>query len=223
MQSEVWKPTLWLFLWQSTPTSDGAFLYFMTDELDLDAEFLGRVKLVTSVAGLAGVVVYNRFLKDVPIKSVLKWSSVAGAVLGMTQLILVNHWNQALGLPDKMFVYGDDVILTVLGQVAFMPTLVLAAKLCPVGVEGTLFALLMSTFNLAGIVGSEVGAALTKVLGVSSKDFGNLALLVGICNLSSLYPLAFIDSFLRDDDSADDENDGDGAWDEGDPSIPCDR
>ena len=32
-------------------------------------------------------------------------------------------------------------------QVAFMPTLVLAAQLCPAGVEGTLFATLMSVFN----------------------------------------------------------------------------
>ena len=96
-----------------------------------------------------------------------------------------------------MFVYGDDVFLTVLGQVAFMPTLVLAAKLCPVGVEGTLFALLMSSFNLAGIVGSEIGAAITKVLGVTSTDFTNLGLLVTICNLSGLYPLLFIDQFLK--------------------------
>ena len=74
----------------------------MTDNLGLSPEFLGRVKLVTSVAGLAGVVIYNRFLKDVPIKSVLKWSTIWGTVLGSTQLILVNHWNEALGLPDKV-------------------------------------------------------------------------------------------------------------------------
>jgi Mg/Co/Ni transporter MgtE len=34
-------------------------------------------------------------------------------------------------------------LLTVIGQIAFMPVLVLAAKLCPAGVEATL-ALLMS-------------------------------------------------------------------------------
>jgi hypothetical protein len=38
---------------------------------------------------------------------------------------------RALGLSNELFVLGDSVVLTVLGQVAFMPVLVLAARLCP--------------------------------------------------------------------------------------------
>ena len=37
------------------------------------------------------------------------------------------------------------------------------------GVEGTLFAALMSVFNGAGVVGSETGALLTKVSYAESK------------------------------------------------------
>lgn len=84
------------------------------------------------------------------------------------------------------------MILAVLGQVAFMPTLVLAARLCPPGVEGTLFALLMSIFNGGAIVGSELGAYLTKAVGVTDSDFANLGLLIAFCNLSSLLPLPFL-------------------------------
>jgi hypothetical protein len=46
---------------------------------------------------------------------------------------------------------GDSALLTVLGQLAFMPTLVLAAKICPLGLEATLFAGLMSVFNAGGV------------------------------------------------------------------------
>ena len=65
----------------------------------------------------------------------------------------------------------------------------------PPGVEGTLFALLMSLFNGAGILGTELGALLTSMLGVSTSsdssgsNFSNLWLLVTICNLTSLLPL----------------------------------
>ena len=55
-----------------------------------------------------------------------------------------------------------------------------------------LFATLMSIYNGASTVGTEIGAALTKVLGVTETDFSNLALLTIICNLSSLLPLVFI-------------------------------
>ena len=73
-----------------------------------------------------------------------------------------------------------------------MPTLVLAARLCPVGVEAVLFATLMSINNGASTVGTEIGAFLTKILGVTETNFDNLMLLSFICNLSSLYPLLFI-------------------------------
>jgi len=53
--------------------------------------------------------------------------------LGLLPLLLVTHVNQALGIPDQALIYGDDVALAALGQIAFMPTLVLAARLCPPG------------------------------------------------------------------------------------------
>ena len=65
----VWKPALFLFLWQSTPTSEGAFLYFMTNDLGFGPEFLGRVRVVTAVASLVGVWGYQKFLRSVSCQS----------------------------------------------------------------------------------------------------------------------------------------------------------
>jgi hypothetical protein len=207
----VWKPALFFFLWQATPSSGSAFLYFMTDDLGFSAEFLGRVKLVCSVAGLGGIALYNRFLKDVSAKKLLLWTSLAGFPLGMANLVLVYHLNRAVGISDSLFVYGDDVIATVLGSIAFIPTLVLAAKLCPVGVESTLFALLMSVFNFSGLVSGETGALLTKALGVTGTDFTNLGPLVAICNVAGLVPLLFIDKLLDPAAAAADEEESVGG------------
>ena len=104
---------------------------------------------------------------------------------------------------------GDDVALAILGQIAFMPTLVLAARLCPPGVEAVLFATLMSIYNGAGTVGTEIGAGLTKYLGVTETNFDNLGLLTVICNLSGLYPLLFI-GWLDEVGSASESDDEDG-------------
>lgn len=120
------------------------------------------------------------------------WLTHASTSSCASQLVLVYHLNRQLGIPDELFTFGDDVVLAVLGQLAFMPTLVLAARLCPPGVEGTLFALLMSIFNGGGILGSELGALLTRMLGVTDVDFRNLGLLIVLCNLSSLLPLPFL-------------------------------
>ena len=191
-QPSIYKPILFIFLWQATPTSEGAMLYFLTDDIGFGPEFLGRVRLVTAASSLLGVWLYNQYLRRVAIKDVLLWTSLISVPLGLTQLILISHYNRELGIPDGAFVFGDDVVLSILGQIAFLPTLVLAAKLCPPGVEAVLFAVLMSIYNGASTVGTEVGAALTKILGVTENDFSNLALLTIICNVSSLFPLVFI-------------------------------
>jgi folate/biopterin transporter len=191
-QPSIYKPALFLFLWQSTPTSDGAFLFFMTDDLGFGPEFLGRVRLVCAVASLFGVWLYNNYLKTKPIKDILFWASIISTPLGLSSLLLITHANRSLGIPDGAFVFGDDVALSILGEIAFLPTLVLAARLCPPGVEAVLFATLMSINNGASTLGTEIGALLTKQLGVTESNFDNLGLLTVICNLSSLYPLFFI-------------------------------
>ncbi|KAH9547140.1 hypothetical protein CY35_11G019600 [Sphagnum magellanicum] len=163
-----------------------------TNKLGFGPDFLGRVKLVTAVASLVGVGVYNSYLQDVPLRTVFFWTIVMGTVLGLTQLLLVTGINQSLGISNEWFSIGDSLVLTVLGQVSFMPILVLAARLCPPGVEATLFATLMSISNGGAVLGGLIGAVLTQLLGVTSENFQNLALLLVLCNVSSLLPLPFL-------------------------------
>lgn len=191
-QKTIWLPTAFLFLWQATPTAESAFFFFTTNELGFEPEFLGRVRLVTSIASLLGVWAFQRFLKTVPFRVIFGWSTVISAVLGLSTLLLVTHINRDLGISDKWFSLGDNLILTVMGQIAFMPVLVLAARLCPPGVEATLFALLMSVVNLAGLVSYETGAFLMHWFGITENNFDNLALLIVITSVSTLLPLPLL-------------------------------
>ncbi|MBD2211695.1 folate/biopterin family MFS transporter [Calothrix sp. FACHB-156] len=191
-QKAIWLPTAFVFIWQATPTADSAFFFFTTNELHFAPEFLGRVRLVTNLASLVGIWIFQRYLKSLPFRVIFGWSTVLSAALGMTMLLLVTHTNRALGIDDHWFSLGDSLILTVMGQIAYMPVLVLAARLCPPGVEATLFALLMSVSNLAGMVSYEFGAIIMHWLGITETNFDSLWLLVTITNLSTLLPLPFL-------------------------------
>jgi hypothetical protein len=59
-------------------------------------------------------------------------------------------------------------------------------------VEATLFATLMSISNAGGVAGGLVGAGLTQFLGVTGDNFENLAVLIAVCNLTSLLPLPLL-------------------------------
>jgi folate/biopterin transporter len=191
-QKAIWLPTAFIFIWQATPSADSAFFYFTTNELGFEPEFLGRVRLVTSLASLIGIWLFQRFLKHIPFRSLMGWTTVISSLLGMTALILVTHTNRSLGIDDRWFSLGDSLILSVMGQIAFMPVLVLSARLCPEGVEATLFALLMSVGNLSGLLSHETGALLTHWLGITDTNFERLWLLVIITNALRLLPLPFL-------------------------------
>jgi folate/biopterin transporter len=191
-QKSIWLPTAFIFIWQATPSAEASFFFFVTNELHFQPEFLGVVNLITSFASILGVWIFQRFLKNVPFRVIFGWSTVLSSVLGMSLLLLVTHTNRLLGIDDHWFSLGDSLILTVMGKIAFMPVLVLAARLCPSGIEATFFAILMSIFNIAGMVSYQLGAIITYWLGITETNFDLLWLLVMITNLSTLLPLPFL-------------------------------
>ena len=161
-------------------------------QLGFQPEFLGRLRLAGSVASLAGVALYNGCLRTVPLKTIFVGTAVAGCAASATKLALVLGLNRAWGVSDAAFALADGALITVLGQVAFMPTLVLAAAICPVGVEASLFAALMSVFNAAGAASGAMGAGLAGALNVKGGDYSGLPTLVAICALSPLLALPCI-------------------------------
>ena len=58
--------------------------------------------------------------------------------------------------------------------------------------EATLYAALMSISNASGGVSELLGAALSKILGITAHDFANIAWLVLICTVSAVLPLPFL-------------------------------
>jgi hypothetical protein len=83
------------------------------------------------------------------------------------------------------------VILAV-NQIAMMPLMIMGAAVCPKGVEGALYAVLMSLTEIGGIVGDVTGTALTAFLGITNDDFTQLWLLILLCNLYNIIPLCFV-------------------------------
>ena len=132
-------------------------------------------------------------------------------------LLLVTHANRSLGIDDQWFSLGDSLVLTVMGEIAFMPVLVLSARLCPPGVEATLFALLMSIVNLAGLVSHELGALLTHWLEVTETNFDHLWQLVLITNLTTLLPLPLLPLLPATSSQGEGSEDAQILWQSADP------
>lgn len=204
----VYLPLAFIFVWQASPNPDSAMFFFNTNVLGFGPEFLGRVRLASAGAALVGLWSYQQYFRHLSIKTIMLGATLAGVPLALSQLLLVTRFNLALGISDKVFALTDTAVLAALGQVAFMPTLVLAARMCPPGVEGTLFAALMSVYNASGATSNELGSLLTHALGITETDYSNLWKLVLICGVSSLSALPLLGFIDAAPDASSEDGDG---------------
>jgi len=199
--SEIWKfirqpaislPITFIFLFMVTPSTGDAMFYFYTNELGFRPEFMGRLRMIWGVATLLGIIIYNKYLKEVSFKKILVVSSFICSFMGLFQILLVTRANVYLGIPDTVFSLCSGFLVQAIGEINTMPLLVMCCKLCPQKIEGTLYALLMSTMNFGGMIAYQLGGLLMIVLGIDQHNFGLLWLLVLLVNLFTLLPLPLL-------------------------------
>ncbi|XP_057858415.2 probable folate-biopterin transporter 4 isoform X2 [Cryptomeria japonica] len=192
-QPIILRPMLWFFLAQVTiPNISTVMFYYQTDVLHLDASFLGAARVVGWGGLMLGTFIYNHYLKRVPLRNIFLGTHISLSFLTFLDVILVSRVNVSLGISDKAFVICSSALADAVNQFKLMPFLVLSGRLCPPGIEGTLFALFMSINNFGGTVSSFFGAVLASALHISSDRFDNLALGIYVQAVCTLIPVCFL-------------------------------
>ncbi|CAM8898714.1 unnamed protein product [Rhodiola kirilowii] len=200
---EVWRPCLYMYLSLalSLNVHEGLF-YWYTDANAGPAfsqEAVGYISSIGAVGSLLGAVLYQYGLKDYPFRQMLFWTQLLYGLSGMLDLILVLRLNLKFGLPDYFFIVIDESVSQMIGRLKWMPLLVLSTKLCPPGIEGTFFALLMSIDNAGLLSSSWGGGLLLQILNVTRTQFDNLWIAVLIRNFLRITPLAVLFLVPRSD------------------------
>ncbi|EEY53200.1 folate-Biopterin Transporter (FBT) family [Phytophthora infestans T30-4] len=175
----IWMCALWVFLSGAiSPGYSQVFFYFSTDVLQFTPEFLGTVSAFGFIFLMVGTMLYNACFKDMSFRRIFFIAQLSLAVVSLLDVVLVTRNNLDVGIPDKAFVLGDAVIADVISRLKTMPVMVLCAKLCPKGIEGTLFALLMSISNFSRSVSEFWGALVCTWLGIAKDEYDMLWLAI---------------------------------------------
>lgn len=188
-QPSIYSPAIFIFLICVTPSCGGAMTFFYQRELGFTPDEFGMLDTMGFLVQIFGTYVYKRFLRRVSFIKIFACALFISFLLENTLLLLVLHVNRDLGIPDFVFAFAERVVLTLVSQFVTMPMVVLGAQICPVGVEGTLYALLMSITNFGGVISSEWGSLFTNMFGVTSTNFTNLWKLLLLCNMMDLVPI----------------------------------
>lgn len=193
---DVWRPCLYMYmsLALSFNIHEGLF-YWYTDAKggpSFSQETVGFIFSIGSFGSLLGAILYQNALKDHPFRDLLLWTQLLHGLSGMLDLILVLRLNLKFGIPDYFFIVIDQSMSQMIGRLKWMPLLVLSTKLCPSGIEGTFFALLMSIDNTGVLSSSWGGGFLLHVLNVTRTKFDNLWLAILIRNILRVSPLCLL-------------------------------
>ncbi|CAH0480483.1 unnamed protein product [Peronospora belbahrii] len=189
----IWMCALWVFLSGAiSPGYSQVFFYFSTDVLQFTPEFLGTVSAFGFIFLMVGTMLYNACFKDMSFRRVFLIAQISLSIISLLDVVLVTRSNLDIGIPDKAFVLGDAVIADVIGRLKTMPVMVLCAKLCPKGVEGTLFALLMSIANFSSCVSEFWGALVCAWLGIAKNEYDKLWLAIILRSILKVVPIFFL-------------------------------
>uniref|UniRef100_A0A0G4HL60 Uncharacterized protein n=1 Tax=Chromera velia CCMP2878 TaxID=1169474 RepID=A0A0G4HL60_9ALVE len=196
-------PGLFLFCSSAMPISSVAFSSFVLGEkgLNLPGWFAAAVPLLSSAGGWTGTVLFWA----ASLRSRGFWESgrgwatavVLGTLLsvgaGLTTVVAALKIHRQWGIGDTLFVVGDSFFVGLANAFAFVPLLVLAAKVSPKKSEATSFASLFSINAAAGSVSAWATSALSASLHVSADNgYSSLWLLILVCNAAKLLPLVLV-------------------------------
>ena len=196
-QPMIYKPALFIFLLSVTPGYGDALTFFYQRELKFTPDEFGALDVMGYIVAMTGAYIYKRWLRHISFVKIFTVALILSFVLENTLFILVFHLNRKMGIPDYVFAAIERIVITLVGEFVTMPMVVLGARVCPIGVEGTLYALLMSISNIGGVVSSEWGSLLTNMFGVTSVDFSALWKLMLVCHLIDLIPILSVRLLLK--------------------------
>ncbi|KAJ4805662.1 Major facilitator superfamily protein [Rhynchospora pubera] len=174
------------------PILSGSIFCFQTQILNLDPSIIGLSKVVGQLFVISATLLYNRFLKRIPLRTLVSGLQVMYAFALLSDLLLVKQINLSLGISNEIYVLSLSALAEAIAQFKLLPFTVLLSSLCPRGCEGSLLAFFASGVVLASIVGGFLGVGLSCLIGVSAANYSNLPVGIIVQFLAALVPFCWI-------------------------------
>ncbi len=171
------KPfTTILFIVSISASFTVPLFFFMRETLAFPETLLGFLSSLGWAGAMVGRLIYARWLRRVSPKVTLRWAMLINS-LYIFSAFLISGPRSALAV---VFIGG------VMGCLVMLPIVSSAAALThSSGVEGTLFAILMSVFNVGQIIFGFLGGNLVSRIGLYP--------LIGIAGFMALFGLFFVE------------------------------
>ena len=186
-----------------TPSS-GSNMYLYLSEttehhgMGFDTKILGVIGLVDAAACIAGAILYKKFMKAINLRMLFTVSFILSGIVSAAQLFILLGTYKEYSVPPELFVISDDAIGSIIGQLIFLPMMIILAHSIPRGFETVIYSGFTSFENILSVASSFISAAMTSALNIKrnaeddSINFDNLWIMIIITSSVGLLPIFFI-------------------------------
>jgi len=142
---------------QFSPSFGTALMIRVREGLGVDKMFLGYSGTIGTVVGLIGYLLYYWKAYKYPLKKLLYFAIIFGAITNLFYLYLPNKW----------MLIAYNLAFGAFSGISFLAILAFMAKIVPRGAEGLLYALATSINNFAGGLSAPIGGWIYDHFGYS--------------------------------------------------------
>lgn len=119
--------------------------------------------IVGSIINLLAILVYQTFISSWKFRPALAFTILVGSLASLVDVIVINRWNVAMGIPDHIFfLLGQAVFENLVNILHAVPMSALSAKLAPPGMESAVFSYSVGIGTYCFLLSSQIGSAIIQ-------------------------------------------------------------
>ena len=172
--------------------------FFMMNVIGVSKFLFSVLVLVGQICHVFGALIYKAFFRGVDTRWMILFATITHIFGAFANFMFAKRWNLEVGIPDLVFLFFTDVVFSVVQTLLYtLPIIALFAKITPKRIEGTTFAFLTGTMNLAStVISPGIGTWINyQFVGVNKKDlsaYSTLCLISLCCAVASLILILLI-------------------------------
>jgi Na+/melibiose symporter-like transporter len=177
------------------PTFEEFSYFFLLNVIGISKFMFALLVLIGNICHVVGALFYKAFCRSVDTRWMVLFAMLVQIVATFLNFCFAKRWNLELGISDLVFLLFTDIVFSVVGTLLYtLPIMALFAKITPAKIEGTIFAFLTGTMNLASsVISPGMGTFINhQFVGVNKKNLSNYSTLCLIAFIGSILTLTLL-------------------------------
>lgn len=188
---------LLLFVYAYEPGDGSIVEFLLIKKFKAEPTAFAISDMVAYLGLMLSSIFYNTFLRHANVYKIVLTTNSIALVLFVFRNFFVT---ERIQLNTTAFMMLGSFLYAFIGQISFLPFIIISTKFSPVGMEGTVYSFFMAITNFAGIVSRELSGVLTNAYDIKNTldfDLKSMDYFYGVCTGLDFLGLVSILILLR--------------------------